>query len=104
MDCTGCWAPHVHGFWIVPFLFIVLMLVFVAARRRRSNDRRWDPRWRACSLWGPGWGPMTSGWPTEPFHILASRYARGEITQEQYEQMRGNIERGPSRTEPGDSS
>jgi putative membrane protein len=38
----------------------------------------------------PGQGPAGAG--RGPLEILKERYARGEITREQYEQMRRDIE------------
>jgi len=36
---------------------------------------------------------MAQRWPAAPGQILDRRYARGEITQEQHEQMRRYIDR-----------
>lgn len=40
----------------------------------------------------PGWEGRRPADPTDPLHILQMRYARGEITREQYEQMRRDLE------------
>ena len=45
------------------------------------------------AFWGPrGWGGYYRGYggyggPNQAYHILRMRYARGEITKEQYDQM-----------------
>jgi putative membrane protein len=43
-----------------------------------------------------GGGPAAAGpaHPARPLEILQERYARGEITREQYEQMRRDLDRG----------
>ncbi len=98
MYCTECWGSHWHWFGIMPFLFMVLMFVFVAAMIRRSRSWRWSPGgragWPAFGCWGSGQDSM-SRWRSETAHqILDRRYANGEITKEQYEQMKLDIEEG----------
>jgi len=106
MDCTQWWGPHWHGFWIMPFLFMILMLIFAARMIRRGGDWRWclgnRTRWKPFDEWKPGQGPTMCGFPEMPCQILDRRYASGEITKEQYEQMKRDIESNPSHSEPGD--
>ena len=69
-----------HGFglmWIFPLLFLIVMIVFLFRRGPgcywrggRREDRRESPR-----------------------EILDRRYASGEITKEQYEEMKRTLER-----------
>jgi len=69
-----------HGFmWIVPLLFLVGAVLLVAFLFR-----------------GPwlGWPGVGQGGRQETAReILDQRYARGEITKEQYEEMKRTLER-----------
>jgi len=47
---------------------------------------------------------MAYRWSETPFQILDRRYASGEITKEQYEQMRSDLETSPSNSESGEES
>ena len=47
---------------------------------------------------------MAYRWSETPFQILDRRYAGGEITKEQHEQMRSDLETGPSNSESGEES
>jgi putative membrane protein len=59
--------------------------------------------WRGCGSWGMGGGGGCCGSghsghyatysnKTDAYEILRQRYARGEITREQYEQMKTDID------------
>ena len=96
MYCTECWGSHWNGFGIMPFLFMILMFVFVAAMIRGSRTWRWSSGspagWPRFGCWGVGRDQM-SRWGSATAHqILGRRYASGEITKEQYEQMKLDIE------------
>ncbi len=46
--------------------------------------------------WGGGWGYYRGSWrynDPDALEILGQRYARGEISKEQYEQMRSDLQR-----------
>jgi len=96
-----------HWFWIMPLLFMLLMIVFatVMARRARSwrcgMGRTWPGRFCRGQL-GHRWAAR--GWSEAPGRILDRRYAGGEITKEQYEQMRRDIELDPRNSGPEDES
>ncbi|OCX74398.1 SHOCT domain-containing protein [Acidithiobacillus thiooxidans] len=68
--------------WIFPLIFLVLMVVFMVFMMRG----------------GMGGGPMcggshqTPGSAETPREALDRRYARGEITREEYQQMRKDLE------------
>jgi len=47
---------------------------------------------------------MAYRWSETPFQILDRRYARGEITKEQHEQMRSDLETSPSNSGSGEES
>ena len=82
MDWSWHWGM---GFgWVLAILFRALILLGVAGLVR--------------------WQFLRGGWPSSdkrPLDILNERYARGEITREQYEQIRrdieGSLERRPAR-------
>lgn len=103
MESTHWWGPHLHGFWIMPLVFMILMCLFVGFMARRARG------WR-CGVGriGPGrhgwWepGPISQGWPETPCQILDRRYASGEITKEQREKMRRDLGLGPSQPSSGD--
>jgi len=107
MECTHFWGPHLHGFWIIPLLFTLLMIVFatVMARRARSwrcgMGRTWPGRFYRDQF-GHRWSPR--GWSETPSQILDRRYASGEITKEQYEQIRRDIELNPRHSEAEDEA
>lgn len=74
MGNWGGWGP---GFgWIFMILVLVLIVVGIAALAK----------WFSSSG-GPG-----AGADMRPLDILKERYARGDITREQYEQMRRDLE------------
>ncbi len=72
------WWWHGFGFmWIFPMLFLIVMILFLFGggsrrfwRSSRHDERRESPR-----------------------EILDRRYASGEITKEQYEEMRRTLGR-----------
>ena len=81
----GGYGPGVYGFgwWGILMLLFwaliiggVVLLVLWLVRQARP----------------PTVGPGPSG--PRPLDILKERYARGEITREQYEEMRRNLEEG----------
>lgn len=98
MEHAYFWSPHLHWFWIIPFLFMILMLVFaLRAFRRAANWRRGTGRltgWQFLDCCIPGQRQMERWWTEPPGQILDQRYASGEITKEQYEQMKSDL--GPS--------
>ena len=105
MECTHWLGSHMHWFWIMPLLFMILMLVFATLLSRRTRS------WRCCA--GPRsrrefpWGTLekgpTANWCSEtPHQILDQRYARGDLTKDQYEQMKRDIESSSPHSGPGD--
>ena len=101
MDCAQWWGPVFHGFWIIPLIFMILMFVFAAFMIRRMGDWRsghgHQHGWGPFGAWDPGQGPMAR-WSETPRQILDRRYASGEITKDQYEQIKGDIEPSQPRT------
>lgn len=92
MDCTH-WGPHMHWFWVMPLVFMILMFIFIAFMMRRAGDWRGGRGGAPWSGWGISHGPSGSAWSAEtPRQILDRRYASGELTKEQYDQMKRDIE------------
>lgn len=90
------WGPHTHGWWIIPLVMIVMCLLVGLMARRAGGGR--------C---GVGCiGPRHYGWrersPETPRQVLDRRYAGGEITKEQHEQIRRDLEGESSRSGSGD--
>ncbi len=80
------WFPF--GFFWVFFLFFLLFGVLRFAL--------WGP-WR----WGGYYRHYGSyGRPNEAYHILRERYARGEITKDQYESMMRDLYQQPPQAPP----
>ena len=81
MWMNGGWGWMPWG-WIFPLFFLVLMVVFLVFMMRG----------------GMGGGPMCGGSQKTPGsgetsrEVLDRRYARGEITREEYQQMRKDLE------------
>ena len=96
MDCTVCWGSHLHWFWIMPFLFMILMFVFAIRMIRRTGNSQWcfgnRTGWKPFDEWKSGQGSTVCWWPETPLQVLNQRYASGEITKAQYEQMKRDID------------
>jgi putative membrane protein len=81
------YAPWFGPWFIFPVMGLVLMVAFLFLV--------FGPRGPFAHMggWGSGHGRSDPGPPGErPLEILKRRYARGEITREQFEQMRRDIE------------
>jgi putative membrane protein len=75
--------PFFFGWGFFPwfFFFPVIFLAFFAFR------------WIFWGGWGWGWGGYYRGYYDDPaMETLKQRYARGEITKEQFEQMTKDLE------------
>jgi len=75
-------------FWLLMMLFgllvfagIILLAVWAIARFAGSERQT---------------SSTTSGSPEDPLTILQRRYARGEITREEYERIRSDLKGGTS--------
>lgn len=73
------------GFWWFPFGWLFIPIVFLAF---------FSLRWFFWGGWGYGWGGgwYAGGHDDSAIATLRERFARGEITKEQYEQMRRDLE------------
>ncbi|MDA8256852.1 MAG: SHOCT domain-containing protein [Betaproteobacteria bacterium] len=74
------WWPGFPWMWVFPFTFLIIAIVFLAFLFRGAGPFCWGSR---------------RDEPTRetPRQILDRRYASGEITKEQYEEMKRNLER-----------
>jgi len=84
------WEGGFRWMWIFPLTFMVLMMVFIALCAgmffRRSGG--WAHSCPMC-----GWHPGGNKDQDTPSQILDRRYASGEITKEQYEGIKQDLER-----------
>ena len=74
------YGPMSAGDWLfgsimmlVWLLFLGLIIVFVARAFRSSNDSQWHSH------------------SPDPLDTIKNRYAKGEITKEQYEQLKKDL-------------
>jgi len=106
MEHAYCWGSHLHWFWFIPFLFMILMFVFgcrmfrFTGGWRRGSWRR--AGWQSFGGCDPGRDPADRRSADTPGQILNQRYARGEITKEQYKQMKRDIESRQSHSRSDD--
>ena len=84
------WEGGLRWMWIFPLTFMVLMMLFIAICAfgffRRSGG--WG---HSCPMCGRQPGGKTD--QDTPRQILDRRYAGGEITKEQYEGIKHDLER-----------
>jgi putative membrane protein len=64
--------------WMFPFLFFAFMIAIVGFFWRRGFQGPWS-------------GMMQQHGPETPRQILDRRYASGEVTKEQYDEMRHSL-------------
>ena len=77
---NGGWGWMPWG-WIFPLFFLALMVVFLVFMMRGGLGG------------GPMCGPHRTSGPGEtPREVLDRRYAHGEITREEYQLMRKDLE------------
>jgi putative membrane protein len=107
MEYSHVIGQHWHWYWIVPFLFMILMIMLASRMCRRTGawrggvERNRRVRFGCCQ---PGHDSMAHRWSETPRQILDRRYAIGEITKEQYEQMRDDFEQKSSHSQSRDNS
>ena len=104
MEHTHLLGTHGHWFWILPMLFMIGMFLLGAFMCRRMRAWRSRPAFAgrgrvACC--GPTKDSRSDHWYDTPGQILDRRFAKGEITSEQREEMKRELESGPTPVEEG---
>ncbi len=85
------------GYYFFPFgFFWVFFIFFIQFGLLRFAF--WGPRWWGGYYRHYAYGPY--GRQNEAYHILRERYARGEITKDQYEAMMRDLYRQPPQQAP----
>jgi uncharacterized membrane protein len=81
--------------WLVVLVAIITTVVLVArsSRRHAVYPRQWSG--------GPWQGHWHGGWQSPGLHELDIRYARGEITRDEYLQRRADMLSHPMAPPPG---
>ncbi len=87
MPVYGPCGPWFGPWFIFPIICLLFMVVMMFLMFRRHGPFSWF-------MGHHGWGPSDHGASggESALDILKRRYASGEITREQYEQMRRDIE------------
>ena len=73
------------GWWIIPMIMCILMMIFAFIFFSRGGFR---PPW----MQGSERDNNKSTDLESPVDLLKRRYAKGEITKEEYEQMKKDLE------------
>jgi len=74
------WMWHWGGMWLFPLIMFGVMIIFFFLFFRRGGCR---PPW-----WNPGEYHREDGETDTALEILKKRYAKGEITKNEFEQMK----------------
>ncbi len=89
MNPTNFWSS---GFFIFPLIMMIIMMFFMSRMFGRGGKPPWmrgdDRGDQAPVSSGRGSG---SGGSETPLDILKTRFAKGEITKEQFEQMKSDL-------------
>ena len=89
MDPTNFWSS---GFFIFPLIMMIIMMFFMSRMFGRGGKPPWmrgDERGeQPPESSGRGQG---GGGSETPMDILRTRFAKGEITKEEFEQMKGDL-------------
>jgi len=75
---------HWGGFWIFPMIMFVMVIIFLLF----VFFGRWSCR---PPQWGPGGHHRQGGESETALEILKKRYAKGEVTKEEFEQMKKDL-------------
>ena len=74
------WMWHWGGMWLFPMIMFGVMIIFFFLFFRRGGCR---PPW-----WNPGEHHREDGNTDTALEILKKRYVKGEITKDEFEQMK----------------
>lgn len=75
---------HFNGWWIIPMVFCIIMMFFMFSGRRRG----FGPWFMTQETGERNFSPKTS---ESALDILKKRYAKGEISKSEYEEMRNDL-------------
>ena len=71
--------------WIMPIVMLIaIYLMFGRGRMKPPWDRSGSPR-------GPGSDGGETGPSETPLEILQTRYAKGDLTKEEFDQMKADL-------------
>jgi putative membrane protein len=82
------WGSYFPMFWIFPLLCVIFVVAMMFMMFRRGG--------MGCMPFGGGAAHRKGNRHDTARQILDRRYANGEISKEQYEQMRHDMESGPA--------
>ncbi len=90
MDPTNFWSS---GFFIFPLIMMIIMMFFMSRMFGRGGFK---PPWmrgdeRGAQPPDSSGRVLGSGGSESPIDILKTRFAKGEITKEEFEQMKGDL-------------
>ncbi len=88
-------APAYYPFWGFGWIWLFVGFFVIFGLLRFAF---WGPRWWGGYYRHYGYGPY--GRENDAYHILRERYARGEITKDQYDAMIRDLYQPPSQAPP----
>ena len=83
MNPDQSWMWGMGGMWMFPMIMFVILIIFLFVLIGRWSDK--PPRW------GSGRHHREGGESETALEILKKRYAKGEITKEEFEQMKKDV-------------
>jgi len=83
MNPDQSWMWGMGETWMFPMIMFVILIIFLFVFIGRWSNR---PPWR-----GSGGHHRESGESETALEILKKRYAKGEITKEEFEQMKKDV-------------
>jgi len=76
------WMWPMGGMWIFPMIMFVIMIIILFV---------FLGRWSRPPWWGPGEHHRESRESETALEILKKRYVKGEVTKEEFEQMKKDL-------------
>jgi putative membrane protein len=85
------WMWHWGGMWIFPMFMFILMIIIFFVFFARGRCRPFGPGSCRSAWWCPEGDRKEDEKTNSALEILKSRYAKGEITKDEFEQMKKDI-------------